>query len=189
MLKRHVSCARDSGGVCLAITVRKETAMFQEHQESAQTDGSGVTAADRLSRELVALLGNEAVAQDMTAIVDTHTSFKGVIRYDGTVRIDGRVEGEIYTNGVLLVGKDAVIRARVSAGTIVSCGRIIGEVTATEKVSLLAPAILKGSVKTPLLSMEEGVRLIGTTDMPDDQEESPDSLYVPDRDIAEVANS
>ncbi len=155
--------------------------MFQEHDESAQQYGARVTAVDRLSQELASLLGGDAVAQEMTALVDARTIFKGVIRYDGTVRIDGRVEGEIHTRGVLLVGKDAVIRAKVYAGTLVSCGRIIGDVIATEKISLLAPAILKGSVTTPLLSMEEGVRLIGTTDMPDDQEENLEILCATDR--------
>jgi cytoskeletal protein CcmA (bactofilin family) len=164
--------------------------MFErtDDQEQGNRQRTNTALMDRMSQEVAALLG-EAAAQDMTAIVDTHTSFKGVIRYDGTVRIDGRVEGEIHTSGVLLVGRNAVIRARVSAGTIVSCGRIIGDVTATEKISLLAPAVLKGSVKTPQLSLEEGARLIGTTDMPEEQEERLEAVCVPDRDIAEVANS
>jgi|GEM_PF-1679483 len=146
--------------------------MFQEQQESS---GSVATATDRLSQELAALL-NDAAASDMTALVDARTTFKGVIRFDGTVRIDGKVEGEIHTTGVLVVGTEAVIRARVSAGAIVSCGRIVGEVTATEKIALLAPALLKGSVKTPRLSMEEGVRLIGTTNMPEDDDGEPARL-------------
>lgn len=141
---------------------------------------------DRMSQEVAALLG-DAAAQDMTAIVDTRTSFKGVIRYTGTVRIDGKVEGEIHTDGVLLIGREAVIRARVSAGTIVSCGTIFGNVTATDRVSLLQPAVLKGSVKTPSLSMEEGVRLIGTTDMPEDEAESSNILGVKDEE--EVARA
>ncbi len=161
--------------------------MFETRGNREQGSGSGTALMDRMSREVASLLG-EAATQDMTAIVDTRTSFKGVIRYTGTVRIDGRVEGEIHTDGVLLIGRDAVIRARVFAGTVVSCGRILGNVTATDKVSLLMPAILKGSVKTPSLSMEEGVRLIGTTEMPD-SEDNPEIPGVTDREVAEVANS
>jgi cytoskeletal protein CcmA (bactofilin family) len=158
--------------------------MLEHHGDHAQ--GNGAALMDRMSQEVAALLG-DAAAQDMTAIVDTRTSFKGVIRYTGTVRIDGKVEGEIHTSGVLLIGREAVIRARVSAGTIVSCGTIFGNVTATDRVSLLQPAVLKGSVKTPSLSMEEGVRLIGTTDMPEDQEDSPEVLGVTDEE--EVAKA
>lgn len=150
--------------------------MFQEQQES---NGSVATATDRLSRELSALF-NDAAASDMTALVDARTTFKGVIQFDGTVRIDGKVEGEIHTTGGLVVGTSAEIRARVSAAAIVSCGRIVGEVAATEKIVLCAPALLKGSVNTPVLSMEEGVRLIGTTNMPEDDDGNPTLLGTPD---------
>jgi cytoskeletal protein CcmA (bactofilin family) len=160
--------------------------MLEHHGDHARGNSTGAALMDRMSQEVAALLG-DAAAQDMTAIVDTRTSFKGVIRYTGTVRIDGKVEGEIHTNGVLLIGREAVIRARVSAGTIVSCGTIFGNVTATDRVSLLQPAVLKGSVKTPSLSMEEGVRLIGTTDMPEDEAESSNILGVKDEE--EVARA
>ena len=95
---------------------------------------------------------------------------KGVIRYDGKVRVNGRVEGEIHNDGVLLVGKDAVITAQISSRMVVSRGRINGDITATEKVRLLAPATMNGSVNAPLLSMEEGVLFTGTTEMPQAEE-------------------
>ncbi len=158
--------------------------MFKEHTDSG---GSGLAPADRMALELAALLGNETGAQEMTALVDACTTFRGILRFDGTVRIDGRVEGEIHTTGVLVVGQRAVITARISANAIVSCGRIAGEVTATEKIALLAPAVLKGSIKTPMLSMEEGVRLIGTTNMPDDEDGNPTLL--PETDGEELAKA
>ncbi len=96
--------------------------------------------------------------------------FKGVIRYNGTVRIDGRMDGEIHTDGVLVVGKDAVLTAQIHARMVVSRGKITGDITATEKVKLLAPAAFKGPVITPLLSMEEGVLFNGTLDMPQDEQ-------------------
>ncbi len=110
--------------------------------------------------------GDPGTQDPVIAFVGAGVAFKGVIRYNGTVRIDGRVEGEIHTDGVLLVGKDAVITAQISSRTVVSRGKITGDITATEKVRLLAPATLNGSVKAPLLSMEEGVLFTGTTEMP-----------------------
>lgn len=140
--------------------------MFERTGDQEQGNGQGTGAAllDRMSQEVASLLG-ESAAQDMTAIVGVNTEFKGILHYNGTIRIDGKVEGEIHTDGVLLIGKDAVIRATIRARSIVSCGRIAGDVIATEKISLLAPACLKGSVKTLLLSMEEGVRFKGSLDV------------------------
>src|SRR5256712_8677419 len=91
---------------------------------------------------------------EVIAFVGHGVEFKGVITYDGTVRIDGRLEGEIHTEGVLVVGEAAVITAQVTAGTVISRGKITGDVVASGKVRLLAPAVLNGSVKTPLLSIE-----------------------------------
>ena len=88
--------------------------------------------------------------------------FNGTLHFDGTVRIDGVVTGEIHAKGTLIVGEHAVIEGDVSAGTIVSGGKINGNVTARERVKLVSPAALVGTVRTPLLDVEEGVCLNGT---------------------------
>lgn len=84
------------------------------------------------------------------------SNFKGVARFVGTVRIDGRIEGEIHTNGRVEVGKDAVIEGTITAGELISNGRINGNVTAATQVRLLRSSVLIGEVHTPVFSMEEG---------------------------------
>src|SRR5437870_12377552 len=64
--------------------------------------------------------------------------FKGILIFDGTVRIDGVVTGEIHTKGTLILGEHAVIVGDVSAGTIISAGKINGNVTGREKVKLVS---------------------------------------------------
>lgn len=102
---------------------------------------------------------------DVSAFVGKGVVFKGTITYNGTVRIDGTLDGEINTDGVLLVGEEAVITAKVTAGTIVCKGKITGEIEAREKMKLRAPAILNGGITTPVLSIEEGVTINGTLEM------------------------
>ena len=104
-------------------------------------------------------------ANEIIAFLGTGTEFKGVITYYGTIRIDGHVEGEIITEGTLIVGESAVLNAEISAGTVVSSGTISGNVKAAEKIQLLPTAVLDGSVKTPLLIIEEGVRFNGNCQM------------------------
>src|SRR5436309_4931246 len=82
---------------------------------------------------------------EVIAFVGHGVEFKGVITYDGTVRIDGRLEGEINTEGVLVVGEEAVITAQVTAASEVSGGKTTGDAVPSGKFSLLAPAVLKGS--------------------------------------------
>ena len=45
--------------------------------------------------------------------------FKGVINFDGTVRIDGRLEGEVHTKGTLVIGEHAIIKGMITAGTLI----------------------------------------------------------------------
>ena len=87
--------------------------------------------------------------------------FKGTLSFEGTVRIDGSVEGEIHTKGSGIIGEYAIIEGDVHADTVISGGRITGNIVASEKVELLAPGSLTGSIKTPLLSLQEGVSFSG----------------------------
>jgi cytoskeletal protein CcmA (bactofilin family) len=102
---------------------------------------------------------------EIIAFLGKGTEFKGVITFHGTIRIDGHVEGEIITEGTLIVGEGAIINSEISAGTVVCGGKIAGNITAMEKVQLLPTAVLDGSVKTPLLIIEEGVRFNGNCQM------------------------
>ena len=45
---------------------------------------------------------------DVNAFVGKGVVFKGTITYSGTVRIDGTLDGEVHTEGVLLVGDFAL---------------------------------------------------------------------------------
>ena len=108
----------------------------------------------------------EVSPDDMIAFLGKGTEFKGVITYQqGTIRIDGHVEGEIITKGVLVVGESANIQAEISAATVISNGKIIGNITATERIQLLPTAVLEGSIKAPRLIIEEGVRFNGQCQM------------------------
>ncbi len=91
--------------------------------------------------------------------------FKGVVNFDGTVRVDGRLEGEIHTTGTLIVGEHAVVKGIVSAGVLMTSGKINGTVTATEKIQILKPGILIGDIRTPAISIEDGAHFHGLCDM------------------------
>jgi cytoskeletal protein CcmA (bactofilin family) len=91
--------------------------------------------------------------------------FKGVMSFDGTIRIDGRVEGEIHTTGTLIVGEHAVIQGTVSVGVLMNSGKINGTITAIEKIQILKPGVLVGDIRTPVIAIEEGSRFHGMCDM------------------------
>ena len=103
--------------------------------------------------------------EKIVAFIGQGVEFKGTINYKGSVRIDGKLDGELHTEGTLLVGKEAVITAKISAGSVISKGKITGDIEAKDKVLLLSSAIMDGSLNTPQLSIEEGVLFNGTIAM------------------------
>src|SRR3972149_5455297 len=98
---------------------------------------------------------------EIIAFLGKGTRFKGVVTYEGSVRIDGHIEGEIVSGGSLVVGETAEINAEISVGSLVCGGTITGNITATEKVQLLAPAVVTGSIKAPIIMIEAGGRFNG----------------------------
>ena len=119
---------------------------------------------------------NESVSEVPPASVDQSEApvhaylgkevrFRGTIRFNGIARIDGRVEGEIHSKGTLQIGETGLILANIESDTIITNGKIIGDVVARGKVHLLAPASVEGSIKAPLITMEDGVLVNGTIEM------------------------
>jgi cytoskeletal protein CcmA (bactofilin family) len=134
--------------------------MWKDKQDSRRTDDNDLDVAGAALDTPRPESGH-----DVSAFVGKGVVFKGTISYSGTVRIDGTLEGEIHTDGILLVGEDAILNAKVTAGTIVCKGKITGDITAREKMKLRAPAVINGGVTTPMLAMEEGVSFNGTLEM------------------------
>lgn len=102
---------------------------------------------------------------DMVAFLGKGTTFKGIITYDGAIRIDGKVEGEIISLGDLVIGESAIIDAKISVGSIVCGGRINGDLQASKKIHLLSKASISGSLNTPRLIIDEGVEFNGHCEM------------------------
>ena len=102
---------------------------------------------------------------EITAFLGKGTEFKGVLSFEGTIRVDGKVEGQVLSKDTLIAGDGAFLQGEISVGTIISSGRIVGNITATQKVHLLAPGNVQGNIKTPKLIIEEGVTFDGKCEM------------------------
>ena len=89
----------------------------------------------------------------------------GILKVNGMARIDGFVEGEVFGSDLIQVGKEGTIEAIVRAKHIVAQGPIRGDIAAQEKVELLAPAKVEGTIDSPVFLLEEGVLVNGTLKM------------------------
>ncbi len=80
----------------------------------------------------------------------------GEIWYEGNVQIDGRLEGTVHTKGTLVIGDQAVVKAKIEAGAVICKGNVQGDVVAKESIKLLAPGLIDGTMRAPRLSVETG---------------------------------
>jgi len=102
---------------------------------------------------------------EISAFLGKGTEFKGVLSFEGTIRVDGKVEGEIVSKDTLIAGDGALLQCDISIGTLICSGRGVGNVNAIQKVHILAPARIEGTIRTPKLIIEEGVLFDGTCEM------------------------
>jgi cytoskeletal protein CcmA (bactofilin family) len=102
---------------------------------------------------------------DLNALLGRGSEFEGKLTFEGTVRIDGKFNGTIVTNDVLVVGEGAKVAAEISCGTIIVHGEINGNVKAKNAVELHHPARMKGNLETPSLMIEKGVAFEGQCKM------------------------
>jgi cytoskeletal protein CcmA (bactofilin family) len=101
----------------------------------------------------------------INAFLGKNTNFNGTLIFDGLVRIDGSLEGNIKTDDTLILSESSKVKADIEAGIAKISGTFTGNVTAKEKVELFKPASITGTIRSPLLFIEEGVILNGTVEM------------------------
>ena len=91
--------------------------------------------------------------------------FKGTLRFEGTVRIDGKFEGVVSTKDTLVIGETGDMRADIEVGTLVCKGNLNGTVVASKKIEMHPASKITGNVQTPAVSIELGAVLDGHLNM------------------------
>ena len=91
--------------------------------------------------------------------------FNGSLSFEGTVRIDGKFEGQVNTDDTLIIGETGHLRAEIFAGTVICLGRVEGTIIASKKVEIHSNSRVVGNIKSPALYIELGGIFDGSCDM------------------------
>jgi cytoskeletal protein CcmA (bactofilin family) len=102
-----------------------------------------------------------AKSSDLSAYIDEASQIEGKYTFSGTVMLNGKLTGEIWSDDTLIVGEKGVVHASVRAGIVLVSGEVRGNVVATERVELRGVAKVYGDVEAPVVVVEEGVLFEG----------------------------
>ena len=98
---------------------------------------------------------------DFPTVIGADAIFKGHLQFEKGVRLLGRFEGEISSQGELVIAEGAALNGDVKAGSVRIDGKVKGNLAADAKVQLTASARLEGDVQAARLEVAEGAVLIG----------------------------
>ena len=90
---------------------------------------------------------------------------KGDIELQGTIRIDGTFEGSISCPDTLIIGKSGIVKADIKVKNAVIGGKLIGNVSASNKIELQTGSHVEGDIQTARLVIDEGVFFEGNCKM------------------------
>jgi len=94
-------------------------------------------------------------------VLSSDVEIKGTVKFTNDLVVDGKIEGEITSEGNLTVGENARIKAEIKTGTVVVYGKVHGNLTVTDRVELKASAEVVGDIKAKTLSIEAGAIFVG----------------------------
>ena|SRR5687768_9529163 len=114
---------------------------------------------------MVQAAARQAAAGEITTLLGRGATFEGKLTFEGTVRIDGRFKGEVFTDDTLVIGEGAHVEAQIDVGDVIIQGTVVGNVTAKRSIEIHAPGRVKGDLHTPQLQIDKGVIFEGRSFM------------------------
>ena len=108
---------------------------------------------------------SEQTEEKVITVIAEDMHIKGSLSFETSLMIKGSLEGEIISEGLLVVGPTAKINATILTKRFVSRGEITGDVTASEQVVLKGTAVQMGNITTPDIIVESGSLFNGSITM------------------------
>jgi cytoskeletal protein CcmA (bactofilin family) len=102
---------------------------------------------------------------EITSLLGRGSAFEGKLTFEGTVRIDGRFRGEVFSDDTLVIGEGALVEAEIDIGDIIIQGTVVGNIKAKRSIEIHAPGRVKGDIHTPSLQIDKGVIFEGRSFM------------------------
>lgn len=110
------------------------------------------------------------------SIISAGMRITGDIDTNGTIKIDGRIEGSVVGARQMMLGRNGAIHGNVHAGEVVVGGLVDGAIVADERLELQSSAVVNGDIDTKSIVVLEGARINGSVRMQDGRRTEDDAM-------------
>jgi len=117
---------------------------------------------------MVKMKNNEGFSE-LATIIGQNGNFEGKLSVKHSVRIDGRMKGEVDTSETVTVGQSGIVEGDIRAKDIIVGGSVDGSITATGKATFEETSKFSGNLKTKKLVVKDGACFNGSSEMTDSQ--------------------
>ena len=116
----------------------------------------------------------KAPYENIDTVISEHVLFKGDFNSEGSVRVDGGIEGQVKIKGDLVLGAKGSIKGDILVANILVSGMVEGTIVAAGRMEVTPTGRIKGGVQCKTLVVEEGGIIQGNCKMlPDEDETKP----------------
>ncbi len=98
-------------------------------------------------------------------VLTSDVEIKGNLKFTGELAFDGKLEGEITSDGALTLGESSVVNGNINVNSVVVRGKVNGNITAKDKIEIKSKTELFGDIRAGKLVIEEGVTFVGKTEV------------------------
>ncbi len=98
-------------------------------------------------------------------ILASDVEISGTLKFESELIFDGKLDGEIISEGILTLGKNAMVKGEIKTKAVTLHGTVNGNITVTERCELKASSQLNGDLKAVRIVIEEGATFIGKSEV------------------------
>ncbi|HET7374280.1 MAG TPA: polymer-forming cytoskeletal protein [Gemmatimonadaceae bacterium] len=95
-------------------------------------------------------------ASDGYSVIDDQLAISGDISTEGTIRVDGRIEGTLHRADTLIIGAAGIVIGNVEAREVVIGGELTGSMMVSGRVEVQKTATVRGDIRAAAVALEEG---------------------------------
>lgn len=103
--------------------------------------------------------------QDKQSIISAEMEINGTIKSSGSIRVDGKVEGELSSSADVTLGKSGKVKGNLSVNSVSIEGSVEGNITAKDRIEMKSSARVNGDIKSKRLTVEDGVTFVGKSEV------------------------